>query len=1251
MTGRVNNRRVGFLPHQNLRLTVAGTAAKYLAPGTVLSLSKGFTWGYWLTRLIIAFILLSLPSIAAATEGPIAHWKFDETTGTIAYDSTGSHNGTLINGPVWTTGQINGALSFDGSDDWVNMGTDIFSQATFAASGATISVWVCPTSTPANKDYVVGIEGRFIITESASSTNYWEAAIYDGDTQAVKSISAIEINKWVHLVATWDKTTLRFYVNGLSQGSVAQGTPLIDAVSRPVTVGAFYDAGALYYPIPAIVDDVRIYDRALSASEIWQLYREGLGPKASNPNPANGATGVDLNVVLSWSPGKDAASHDVYLGTDYNDVNDADINSPEYKGNFDVNTFDPCGLELSTIYYWRVDEVNGPDLWKGNVWSFETERPAIGLSVTQLEFVAIEGGANPEDQILGISNNGAGTLNWQISKDCSWLSVSPVSGSSMGELDDVTLSVDISDLVAGIYNCSLTISDSNAGNSPQMVVVQLRISGYILHVPSDCGTIQEAIDIVLDGGTVIVAPGTYTGSGNRDIDFKGKAITVQSSNPDDPNVVAATIIDCNATSDHYSNYHQGFYFHSGEDPNSVLSGLTITNGYNTYGGGIRCSSSSPTINNCIITGNGSSGWGGGMYNDNSNPIIINCAFIGNKSNSYGGGGMYNKNSNPTITNCTITYNIAKGYNGYGGGICNENSSLTVTNCTFSGNSASRGSGMDNYYSSLILTNCAFSDNSASGNGGGMYSVGSSSTTLTYCTFCENSASSGGGLYSRYGSNLIITSCIFNGNLASSRGSGMYNDNTGSPTLNNCTFIDNSASNNGGGMYNSLSRPALINCTLIGNSAYSGGGMANDSSSSPTLTNCTFGSNSALLGGGGMFNSSGGPALINCTFNGNTAGYFGGGMHNYSSRPTITNCTFTGNSTSSYGGSYGSHGGGMYNESSSPTLTNCIFSNNLTYEDGGGIYNFRSSPKVINCTFNKNSTYEKGGGMYNNSSSPTITNCIIWGNTAPSGAQIYDSSSTNTVSFSDVKGGWTGTGNINADPLFFNAAGGDLHLLPASPCINAGDPNFIPEPNETDIDGEPRVMLGRVDMGADEFNPFEIDFVVVNKRRVGRTLFEYDCVVYVTNILSSPVINFELEIIKAPENLLLIDPNVTFGSLEIAPGQSATSSDTCTFQIDRSQSTDPAKIIWQSTCEIVDGGTPGSQLIAAGTYLLNLGIIPGDFNLDNKVDSYDLNILADQWLLPPGSPSADIAPLPTGDDFVDFLDFAVLANHWLEGSSP
>jgi hypothetical protein len=239
-------------------------------------------------------------------------------------------------------------------------------------------------------------------------------------------------------------------------------------------------------------------------------------------------------------------------------------------------------------------------------------------------------------------------------------------------------------------------------------------------------------------------------------------------------------------------------------------------------------------------------------------------------------------------------------------------------------------------------------------------------------------------------------------------------------------------------------------------------MYNRDWSSPTLFNCVFKENSATKGGG-MRNYNSHPELTNCTIIDNLATDDGGGILNLNGDVTIKNCIFSRNWA-------GDAGGGIKNESCSPTLVNCVFSGNSA-EFGGGMYNRDwSSPTFFNCVFKENSAHEVGGGMRNYKSNPVLTNCILWGNTAPSGPQIhnYSGSSSATISYSDVQGGWPGAGNINANPLFVDPAIGDYHLLPGSPCINTGDPDYIAEPNETDLDGNPRVIGGRIDMGAYEY---------------------------------------------------------------------------------------------------------------------------------------------------------------------------------------
>jgi hypothetical protein len=268
---------------------------------------------------------------------------------------------------------------------------------------------------------------------------------------------------------------------------------------------------------------------------------------------------------------------------------------------------------------------------------------------------------------------------------------------------------------------------------------------------------------------------------------------------------------------------------------------------------------------------------------------------------------------------------------------------------------------------------------------------------------------------------------------------------------------------------------------------------------------------------------------------------------------------------------------------------------------------------------------------------TIVNCIIWNG---NNCLWNNDGSTITITYSDVQNGWTGAGNIDSDPCFVDPNKGNYHLLADSPCINAGDPNFVAEPNETDIDGELRVMLGRVDMGADEFNPFTATFEVVNKRRIDRTVFEYDCNVSLSNIWRFAVRTVQLEIVKASENMVVIEPNVTFGDGEIGPGESATSIDTCTFQVDRSQAIDPAKIIWWCKSEIAD---IGQSLQHTSSSVITLE--PEGTTNNSKVDFEDLSKLAGQWLWvgEAGSIPEDI----TGDGIVNLRDLAELVEHRLK----
>jgi predicted outer membrane repeat protein len=123
--------------------------------------------------------------------------------------------------------------------------------------------------------------------------------------------------------------------------------------------------------------------------------------------------------------------------------------------------------------------------------------------------------------------------------------------------------------------------------------------------------------------------------------------------------------------------------------------------------------------------------------------------------------------------------------------------------------------------------------------------------------------------------------------------------------------------------------------------------------------------------------------------------------------------------------------------------------------GGGLYVENSNPILINCTFAGNSATYFGGGIYCNGGSPVLTNCILWGDTPD---EISMFIGTLSITYSNIQGGFPGEGNIDAEPLFADAANGDYHLLTSSPCIDAGDPN-------SEFTLEPEPNGGRINMGA------------------------------------------------------------------------------------------------------------------------------------------------------------------------------------------
>ena len=400
--------------------------------------------------------------------------------------------------------------------------------------------------------------------------------------------------------------------------------------------------------------------------------------------------------------------------------------------------------------------------------------------------------------------------------------------------------------------------------------------------------------------------------------------------------------------------------------------------------------------------------------------VIDCERAGRGFCFQSGEGSDSVVSGLTITNCwAVDYTDPEvATRGAGGGIlCSNGSSPTISNCH-------------------IIRNVA-----TLMHGGGIFCFQNSSPTINNCVFSENIAStgSGGGIGCSFYSNPTITNCTITGNTTFSNGAGLFCWHSSSPIISNCVFRENTAKRDSG----------------------SAGGIYCGKTSSPILTNCTISENTADTSAGGIYCWESSPSINNCVISGNRAGECcpAGGILCDNSSPSITGSTISNNSANV--------GAGIYvQDQSSPTITNCVINGNIAKSNAGAILvSGWSDPVIVNCTITGNLIDQNSGigGIYFGQSSSTIINSILWGN-LPDEVN-YDSDSS--ITYSDVRGGFQGVGNINSDPLF--EGNNDYHLTNWSPCINAGSnaTSYLPE---TDKDGNPRRIGGTVDIGAYEYLP-------------------------------------------------------------------------------------------------------------------------------------------------------------------------------------
>jgi len=445
-------------------------------------------------KLLVSYLVFSLFLIFIATTlvigdevnsgdldyGLLCRYSFDETSGNTAFDSSGNeYNATFSRSDRWEDeGVWGGCLSndhswqmfygdapaevFDGLDDkftvafWAkntaacdesghgaffkgsNNGTDVFYVNVYKNS-----------STPAD---------HYLRTKAGSNdeTAYWwwgyNAIYYD------------DVDEWHHIAFSMDHSTkiLKKYYDG-----ELSGVTTLSSTDSCAGIDAFRlfcrntgDANGIKYwdCYHGLMDELNIYNRVLTLEELGWLSKRS--PQfAYYPNPADGLVLPERGMLLSWSVADDAIGHEVYFGDDFDDVNDADVNSQAFAGSLDLQQrqFDPGYLRGGRKYYWRVDEVFGDEAVKGPVWTFITVKNNIDLYLLIGQSnMCVASDVNPEDDIPNIH------IVRFDKRDSRWKLLDPNDVSGIGPAPSFALGMisDREDTVVGIVHAAV-------GGTPQ----------------------------------------------------------------------------------------------------------------------------------------------------------------------------------------------------------------------------------------------------------------------------------------------------------------------------------------------------------------------------------------------------------------------------------------------------------------------------------------------------------------------------------------------------------------------------------------------------------------------------------------------------------------------------------------------------------------------------------------------------------------------------------------------------------------
>ncbi len=545
----------------------------------------------------------------------------------------------------------------------------------------------------------------------------------------------------------------------------------------------------------------------------------------------------------------------------------------------------------------------------------------------------------------------------------------------------------------------------------------------------DYPTIQAALDAASNGDIIELTDGTFTGEGNRDLDYAGKAVTVRSQSGDPATCMLDGEYD----------YGRGFDFHSGEGAGSVLESVTLTHFLADGGGGIRCTASSPTITNCVIRSCDGVDVGGGLYCfDGASPTISHCVFANNYAYMWAAG-MFLSQSSITMTHCTFTGNNGVGVEAIyvgndgdlhldnsiisftGGGSvavrCAELGTATLSCCDVYGNGAGdwvegiagqlgqNGNISENPrychaeggdYSLHVTSPCAPDNNPTCGQ------VGALPVGCGTSVYVVNPEGTGDfpdiqtALANVWDGDIIeLTDGTFTGegnrDLDYAGKVVIVRSQSGDPAT--CILDGDYDYGRGFDFHSGEGAGSVLESVTLTHFLADGGGGIRCTASSPTITNCVIRSCDGVDVGGGLYCFDGAsPTISHCVFANNYAYMWAAGMFLSQSSITMTHCTFTGNNGVGVEAIYVGNDGDLH-------LDNSI----ISFTGGGSV--------AVRCA-------ELG--------TATLSCCDVYGNGAGDWVE-------------GIAGQLGQNGNISEDPRYCHAEGGNYSLHVTSPCAPDNNP--------------------------------------------------------------------------------------------------------------------------------------------------------------------------------------------------------------------